>query len=64
MVEHDQRSIIIVWKDERDWINPETNLLYDGLIICDINMITSKNMTKFKDSVIVLDDMGVKINKI
>ena len=26
-------------------------------------MITSKNKTKFKDSVIVLDDMGDKLNK-
>ena len=26
-------------------------------------MITSNNMPKFKHSVIVLDDMGVKLNK-
>ena len=26
-------------------------------------MITSKNKSKFKDSVIVLDDMGDKLNK-
>ena len=26
-------------------------------------MITSKNKSKFKDSVIVLDDMGYKLNK-
>ena len=26
-------------------------------------MITSKNKSKFKDSIIVLDDMGDKLNK-
>ena len=29
----------------------------------DINMITMKNILKFQNSVIVLDDMGDKINK-
>ena len=31
--------------------------------MCDINMITSGNMSQFKDSVIVLDDMRDKLNK-
>ena len=55
--------MIIVCKDDRDWIDPETGEFYIGFNTCDINMITSKNKSKFKDSVIVLDDMGDKINK-
>ena len=52
------KNIIIVCKDDRDWIDPETGEFYIGFIKCDINMITSKNKSNFKDSVIVLDDMG------
>ena len=57
------KNIIIVCKDDGDWIDPETGEFYIGFNTCDINMITSKNKPKFKDSVIVLDDMGDKINK-
>ena len=70
LVNHEQSSftdqaknIIIVCKDDRDWIDPETGEFYIGFNKCDINMITSKNKSKFKDSVIVLDDMGDKLNK-
>ena len=44
-------------------MDPETGEFFIGFITCDINMITSKNKSKFKDSVIVLDDMGDKLNK-
>ena len=57
------KNIIIVCKDDRDWKDPETGEFYNGFNTCDINMITSKNKSKFKDSVIVLDDMGDKLNK-
>ena len=57
------KSIIIVCKDDRDWIDPDTGEFYIGFNKSDINMITSKNKSKFKDSVIVLDDMGDKLNK-
>ena len=49
--------------DDRDWIDPETGEFYIGLNTCDIKKITSKNKSKFKDRVIVLDDMGDKLNK-
>ena len=55
--------MIIVFKDDRDWIDPETGEFYIGFSTCDINMITSKNKSKFKYSVKVLDDMGDKLNK-
>ena len=57
------KNIIIVCKDDRDWIDLETGEFYIGFNKCDINMITSKNKSKFKDSVIVLDDKGDKLNK-
>ena len=57
------KNIIIVCKDDRDWIDPETGGFHIGFNKCDINMITSKNKSRFKDSVIVLDDMGEKLNK-
>ena len=57
------KNIIIVCKDDRDWIDPETGEFYIGFNKCDINMITSKNKSKFKDSVIVPDDKGDKLNK-
>ena len=34
------KNIIIVCKDDRDWIDPQTG----GLNTCDKNMITSKNV--------------------
>ena len=36
----DRRSIIIVCKEERDWINPETGQPYSEFNMCNINMIT------------------------
>ena len=57
------KNIITVCKDDRDWIDAETGEFYIGFNKCDINMITSKHKSKFKDSVIVLDDMGDKLNK-
>ena len=57
------KSMIIVCKDDRDWIDLGTGEFHIGFNTCYINMITSKNKSKFKDSVIVLDDMGDKLNK-
>ena len=51
------KNIIIVCKDDRDSIDPETGEFYIGFNKGDINMITSKNKSK------VLDDMGDKLNK-
>ena len=59
---HDRRSTILVCKDERDWINPETGNPYDEFIMCDISVITTRNILKFQNSFIVLDDMGDKFN--
>ena len=57
------KNLIIVCKDDRDWKDPDTGEFYIGFNTCDINKTTSKNNSKFKDSVIVLDDMGDKLNK-
>ena len=57
------KKIIIVCKDCRDWIDPEPGEFYIAFDTCDRNMITSKNKSIFKDSVIVPDDMGVKLKK-
>ena len=62
MVEHDQRSIIIVCKDERDLINPETGNPYDEFNMCDISKIRTQYILKLQNSVILLDDMGDKFN--
>ena len=59
----DQRSIVIVCKDDRDWIDPESNKFYTVFNKCDINMIAKNNMHKFQNCVIVLDDMGDRLNK-
>ena len=59
----DQRSIDIVCKDDRDFIDPESNKFYTGFNKCDINMITKNNMHKFQNCVIVLDVMGDRLNK-
>ena len=50
-------------KDDRDWIDPESNKFYTGFNKCDINMITKNNMHNFQNCVIVLDDMGDRLNK-
>ena len=60
--DQDQRSIAIVCKDDRDWIDPESNKFYTGFHKCDINMITKNNMHKFQNCVIVLD-MRDRLNK-
>ena len=57
----DNKNIIRVVKDERDWIIPETGKSYTEFNMCDINMITSKNKPNFENSLIVLDDMGNKL---
>ena len=36
---------------------------YSDLNMCDIKEITSKNLDKFENWVIILDDMGNKIKK-
>ena len=61
--QNQDQNIVIVFKDDRDWINPETNKFYTGFNKCDMNMITKNNMQKFRNCVIVLDDMGDKLNK-
>ena len=57
------KNIITVCKDDRDWIDLETGEFHIAFNTCDINLMTSKNKSKLKDSVIVLDDMGDKLNK-
>ena len=57
------KNIVIVCKDDRDWIDPDSNKFYTGFNKCDINMITKNNMHKFQNCVIVLDDMGDRLNK-
>ena len=52
-----------MFKDDRDWIDPESNKFYTGFNKCDINMITKNNMHKFQNCVIVLDDMGDRLKK-
>ena len=61
--DQDQRCICQLCKDERDWINPESGKPYTKFNMSNISMITSKNIPKFKDSVIVLDYMK-KFNEI
>ena len=56
------KNIVIACKDDRDWIDPESNKFYTGFDKCDINMITKNNMHKFQNCVIVLD-MGDRLNK-
>ena len=48
MLETDQRSFIIVCKDEKDWIYPETGESSAGFVMGDIKMITMKNTLKFQ----------------
>ena len=43
------KNIVIVCKDDRDWIDPESNKFYTGFNKCDINMITKNNMHKFQN---------------
>ena len=57
------KKIVIVCKDDRDWIDPESTKIYTGFKKCDINMITKNNMHQFQNCVIVLDDMGDRLNK-
>ena len=57
------KTIVLVCKDDRDWIDPESNKYYTVFNKCDINMITKNNMHKFQNCVIVLDDMGHRLNK-
>ena len=62
-VQDQAKIIVIVCKDDRDWIDPESIKFYTGFNKCDINMITKNNMHKFQNCVIVLDDMGDRLNK-
>ena len=62
-VQDQAKIIVIVCKDDRDWIDPEPNKFYTGFNKCDINMIAKNNMHKFQNCVIVLDDRGDRINK-
>ena len=62
-VQEQAKIIVIMCKDDRDWIDPESNKFYTGFNKCDINMITKNNMHKFQNCVIVLDDMGGRLKK-
>ena len=62
-VQDQAKIIVIVCKDDRDWLDPESNKFYTGFNKCDINMITKNNMLKFQNCEIVLDDMGDRLNK-
>ena len=59
--EENKKELILVCKDAKDYINPETGLLYDGFNMCGIDMITSKKIDHFEKCVIVIDDMGNKL---
>ena len=61
-IDQDQANIIVILFN-RDWIDPESNKFYTGFNKSDINMITKNNMHKFQNCVIVLDDLGDKLNK-
>ena len=70
LVNHEQssftdqaKSIVIVCKDDRDWIDHESNKFYTGFNKCDKNIITKDNKHKFQNCVIVLDDMCDRLNK-
>ena len=41
-------NIVIVCKDDRDSIDPESNKFYTGFNKCDINKTTKINMHKFQ----------------
>ena len=56
------KKIVIMCKDDRDWIYPESNKFYTWFNKCDINMITKNNMHKFQNCVIVLDNMVDRLN--
>ena len=58
-----QKQIVIICRDEKDWIDPETGEPYAGFDMGDINMITMKNILRFKNKVFVLDDIGDKFNR-
>ena len=62
-VQDQAKIIVIVCEDDRDWIDTESNKFYTGFNNCDINMITKNNKHKFQNCVIVLDDMGDRLNK-
>ena len=57
------KNIVIVCKDDRVWIDPESNKFCTGFNNCDIIMITKNSMHKFQNCLIVLDDMGDWLNK-
>ena len=61
-VQDQAKIIVIVCKDDRDWIDPESNKFYTRFNKCDINMITNNNLHKFQNCVIVLDEMGDRLN--
>ena len=47
----------------KGWIDSETGAPYAGFEMGDMNLITKKNILKFQNGVIVLDDMGDKFNE-
>ena len=59
--EEHKKKIIVVCKDEKEWTYPETGMHYDGFNMCGIDMITSENIDHFDNCLIVIDDMGNKL---
>ena len=47
VTQQEQKEIIIVCENEREWINPKTGNRYTEFNMCDINMITAKNIPNF-----------------
>ena len=39
-----KKKIIVVCEDEKEWINPETGMPYEGLNMCRIDITSSKNI--------------------
>ena len=62
MIGQEQKQIIIVCIEEKDWIDPETGAAYAGFELGDKIMIRMNNILKFQNSLIVLDDMGDKLH--
>ena len=46
--QHQAKNIVIVCKNDRDWIDPESNKFYTGFNKCDISMIIKIICIKFK----------------
>ena len=61
--EEHKKKMIVVCKDEKEWINPETGMPFDRFIMFGIDMITSRNLDCFENCVIVIEDMRNNLKK-